>query len=208
MDHPDSTVTFEVRPAEKSRTLRSAIAIAEYCLGLWQPFLIAATPHPLHITVTTTDDPDVVFDTDRALLQVSQSLLRESPGRIGARVLGVVVPALVAHAERHPHPRPPAFWQATEEWQPPVQEEESGIQLEFLDEGDVLLIGGHDGTIADADSRYRALDAYLCEHLEDPGIAGRGGAITTNATVSWTLELLTRDYPPDAVASSDDDLRF
>jgi hypothetical protein len=193
MDHPNAIVTIKADSASKSRTLRSAVLTAEHCLGLWQPFLTAATPYPLHITVTTTDDPDVVFDTGRALVQVPHSLLEESPGRIGARILDVVVPALVAHAERHPHPQPPVLWQSTVEWEPTPQEMEPGIQIEFLDEGDVLLIGRHDGTPDGADSRCRALDAYLCEHLENPGIAGRGGAFITGATVSWPLELLPLD---------------
>ncbi|MET0494879.1 MAG: hypothetical protein ABW000_17290 [Actinoplanes sp.] len=194
MDHPAAIVTFELDPAGTSQTLRSAVAAAEHCLELWQPFLTAATPHPLHITVSTTDDPDVVFDTDRAHLQVPQSLLRGSPGQIGARILDLVVPALVTHAERHPHPQPPTFWRSAEEWEPPPQDEEPGIQIEFLDEGDVLLIGRHDGSPADADSRCRALDAYLCEHLENPGIAGRGGPFIDGSTVSWTLELLPLDH--------------
>jgi len=208
MDHPDPIVTLSADPAglsaARSRKLRSAVTTVEHCLGLWQPFIAAATPHPLHITVTTADDPDAEtaptvgarLGTDRRNLhlQVPHSLLQKPPSRLAAQILDIVVPALVTLAEHHPHPQPPARWQSTEEWQPPPHDPEPAIQLGDLHAGDVLLIGRHDGTPADADSRERALEAYLCERLEEPGIAGRDSAFTTSSAVSWTLELLHKDW--------------
>jgi hypothetical protein len=62
MDHPNSTVTWEVDAAVlrtgRSKVLRSAVAAAEGCLELWSDFLVAATSHRLRIVVSVTDDPD------------------------------------------------------------------------------------------------------------------------------------------------------
>ncbi|MEV6599880.1 hypothetical protein AB0M36_23940 [Actinoplanes sp. NPDC051346] len=183
--------------------MQTAITTVEHCLGLWHSFIAAATNHPLHIAVTTPDDPDsdtapavsAHLDTDQGHLhlQVPRSLVDEPPSRLAARILDVVVPAIVVHAENHPHEQPPAFWVSTQAWQPPADEPEPGIRLEDLLDGDALLIARHDGTPAGADSRERTLDDYLCEQLESPGIAVRDGALTTDTTLSWTLELLNSD---------------
>jgi hypothetical protein len=206
MDHPNPILTLTAAPAGpttvRSKKLHTAVTTVEHCLGLWKPFLAAATSHPLTITVATTHNPSAdtapmvhaYLDTAQGHLhlQVPYGLLQEPPSRLAALMLDIVVPALATHAEQHPHPQPPSFWFNTEEPQPPTDRPEHGIQLEDLLDGDVLLIARHDGTPADADSRERALHDYLCEQLESPGIAAHDGTLTTDSIVSWTLELLHR----------------
>jgi hypothetical protein len=204
MDHPNLIMTLKTDSAgltaARAQKLTSAITTVEHCLRPWQPFITAATTHPLHITVTTTRDsgpttaPTVgaQLDTDQAKLrlQVPNSLLQEPPNRLATRILDVVVPALVTHAEHRPHPQPPTFWERMEERLPPADDQDPGILLEDLLDGDVLLIARHDGTPTDADSRERTLDDYLGERLETPGVAAIDGAFTTKTVVVWTLELL------------------
>jgi hypothetical protein len=207
MDHPDPIVTLKADPAgltaAKSRKLQTAVTTVEHCLGLWQSFVAAATTDSLHITVGAADNPEgnttpavsAHFDADQRHLHlwVPWSLVDDPPSRLAARILDIAVPALVTHAESHPHEQPPAFWASTDVRQPPTDDPEPGIELDDLLEGDILLIARHDGTPADADFRQRTLDEYLCDRLETPGIAGRDGAFTTDSAVCFILELLYSD---------------
>jgi hypothetical protein len=207
MDDPDPIVTLKVDPAgltaAKSRKLQTAVTTVEHCLDLWQPFVAAATTHSLRITVGAVDNlegdttPTVSAHLDaeqgHLRLRVPRSLVDDPPSRLTARILDIVVPALVSHAENHPKEQPPAIWANTDVGQPSTEEPGSGIQLDDLLEGDVLLIARHDGTLADADVRQRGLDDYLCDRLEIPGFAGRDGAFTTESAVCFTLELLYSD---------------
>ncbi|WP_433796202.1 hypothetical protein [Actinoplanes sp. CA-252034] len=207
MDHPDPIVTLKADPAgltaAKARKLQTAVTTVEHCLGLWQPFVAAATTHALHITVGAADDPEEAttptvsahLDADggHLRLRVPRSLVDDPPSRLAARILDIAVPALVTHAETHPHERPPAFWVNTDMERPPPDDPEPGIVLDDLLDGDVLLIARHDGTPAGADLRRRTLDDFLCDRLEAPGIAGRDGAVTTDSAVCFTLELLHSD---------------
>lgn len=204
MDYPNPILTFHADytglSAPRSRKLQTTVTTVEHCVGLWQPFIAAATSQPRRVALMTMLDPDpettptmsvqLSPDTETLVLQVPLGLLKESPSQLAARILDVIVPALVTLAEQHPHPQPPVFWETTEEWQPPSHDLQPGIQLEDLLEGSILVIGCHNGTPADAESRERALDAYICERLEEPGIAARDGAFATNSAVAWTLELL------------------
>ena len=201
MDHPDPILTWTVHTsgltAGRARTATSPATPAQRCLDLWQEFLAAATSHPLHITVTTADRSDIAptvsvhVDTDRGTLHVAvpHSVLQGPPGRLAAEILDVVVPALVAIAEHRPHPQPPRFWQSPHT-EPPPHDPQPGAQLEDLTQGEVLLLGRLDGTPDDADTRFCKLDAYLCERIEEPGIAARAGTDATASTVYWVLELL------------------
>ena len=203
MDHPDPVVTLRADPtgltAARSTKLAAAVTTVGHHLRPWHPFVAAASTHPLHITVTAVDDPAPTvaahLDADRAHLRlpVPLGLLQEPPGRLAARLLDLVVPALVTHAEHHPHPRPTAFWQGTEDGSPPTDDPEPGIQLGDVLDGDVLLVARHDGTPAGAESRERTLGDDLCVRLEGPGIAASDGAFTTDSAVCWTLELLHGD---------------
>ncbi|UQU66841.1 hypothetical protein COUCH_11470 [Couchioplanes caeruleus] len=207
MDDPDPIVTLKVDPvgltAAKSRKLQTAVTAVEHCLGLWQPFVAAATTHSLRITVGAVDNlegdttPTVSAHPDaeqgHLRLRVPHSLVDDPPSRLAAWILDIVVPALVTHAENYPHEQPSAFWANASLGQTPTEDPGSGIQLDDLLEGDVLLIARHDGTLADANVRQRVLDDYLCDRLETRGFAGRDGAFTTESAVCFTLELLYSD---------------
>ncbi|MEU8664174.1 hypothetical protein [Actinoplanes philippinensis] len=178
--------------AVQSRKLRTAVTTVERCLGQWQPFVAAATAHELHLTVGATDGPPETTEGHQRV-RVPHDLVDDPPSRLAAGILAIVVPAIVAHAENHPHEHPPSFWTNPDDRQPSAHDPEPGIQVDDLLDGDVLVIARHDGTPADADIRERALDSYLCDRLEAPGIAGRDGAYTTGSAVCLTLELLSGD---------------
>ena len=210
MDHPNLLVTLTADPSRLptswAKKVRSAITTVEHCLGLWQPFLTAATTQPLHITITTTGEPHSEttpavgsrLDTARwnLHLRIPHSLLKEPTNQLAAHILDIVVPALVLLTEHHPHPQQPAFWNHPPGWQPPPPEPddpEAGIQLEHLLDDDPLIVGRHDGTPAGKETREDTLQEYLCERLEAPGIAVYDHLILTNTAVGWNLELLPRD---------------
>ncbi len=208
MDHPDSFMTWTVPTpsltAGKARTLKSAVSIVQRSLDLWREFLMAATSQPLQITVTAAGDtnggPTVAtsLDAHRSALhlEVPHSALRETPGQLAAQILNIMVPALVAIAEQHPHPEPASFWRppvTDPSAHPPTENPQPGAQLDTLTEGEVLIIGRIDGSDNHTDARFRQLDAYLCERLEEPGIAARGDTGTSDSTAFWTLELLDKN---------------
>jgi hypothetical protein len=209
MDHPDPCVTWTAEPADlsaaRSKKLRSAVTTVEHCLRLWQPFIAAATTHPLHVTVTTTDDlPGETTPTVGARLDIDQwhlhlqvpfSLFQQTSSQLAAQILDTLVPALVLLAEHHPHPHPPAFWEPPQAWQPPPPPEnpELGIHLEHLLDDDPLIVGRHDGTPAGAEAREETLADYLCERLEEPAIAVYDSIIITDSAIGWNLELLPKD---------------
>ncbi|MEU4220326.1 hypothetical protein [Actinoplanes sp. NPDC026623] len=167
---------------------------------MWTEFLAAATPHPVHVTVAadggTGTAPAVAARLDAAgghlHLLVSRDLLRESAGRLAAELLDAVVPALVAVAEQHPHPRPIAVWRAEPSDPEPGCGPSLDTELESLDDEDeLMLIGRLDGTRADGLARYHLLDDYVGGRLEEPGIAARADTSTSGPAVHWILELGT-----------------
>ncbi|BCJ49499.1 hypothetical protein Asp14428_09740 [Actinoplanes sp. NBRC 14428] len=166
--------------AARPKKLQTAVTTAEHCLDLWRPFIAAATSRPLQITVTAADTLRYAVDSAGFRLQVPQSLLDAPPSRLATRILEIAIPALVMHAEDHPHPQPPGLRPDPDAPQPATDDPEPGPHLEDL-------LDGPDA----ASSRARALDDYLSAHLENPGIA----AHSTDTTLSRTLELLHHDQP-------------
>ncbi|UQU66860.1 hypothetical protein COUCH_11570 [Couchioplanes caeruleus] len=204
MDHPNHILRFGTDTAGLTATgakkLRTAVSTVEHRLTLWRPYLTAATTHPLHIAVTTTDSPGSEteptlsshLDAEQGTLhvQVPLSVLHEPPSRVAAHIISIIVPALVTHAEHQPHPERPVLWVHSKEWRPPTVDPDPGINLEDVMDGDVLLIARHDGTKTDAEARERTLGDYLCERLENPGIAAIDSTFTTETAVAWTMEML------------------